>query len=519
MKKSQRPLPLLADTPHLPKVSKLTKIGFFVVGVGVTALSWQVQAELQPSSKSLSGTSTASSLIASSDDLQTDYDFEQLTQPFGANIDFASPNTPTAQAPSMQLIKFSSLSPAILALISDNTTTPTTQNLRIVDSQGRIMPIHLRQPQKLTSSEHPVAVVSVATDNPMAMAKLRQVLQMEVEQAEQDNPQASIQIKLNQLPSNQHSLDPNNQIHTWWLANPLKVEHPTTDPNIKLQLQFGDTNPQHPLQVQLYGSDDLQSWQILDQSVISPFEQKSANAYNLTLNADQAHYRYWQVITNQPVKLSQATVKRDNVENGYFLTRATFQQDKSQPTHWRLALPQPALVTGVNFFVPENQLWQVTLNKPNQQSNATASTDQPVTLANAQVTATQTELKWQNQLVQQLELTGQMSQSELPVNLLTPVYELYFLAQGTAPYHLLINDRKANAQPNISLSNEQIVQFTQSAKVQEGQLQTLTLLTDPNSRFEQYKKWALWGVLLLIVLALASLAYRLYQQITIKNTP
>lgn len=460
-----------------------------------------------------------------------EYDFDALQGSFGATITFPTDANQTAQ-----LIKLSPLSPAMLALIADNNAEPSSSNFKIIDSQGRIMPMSLRMPKKIETTDLPISVVSVQTDNPMAVEKLRQALRIEYEQTANQINQTdsassvssttnpSIHVNLSSIPSNHQQIEP-DAMTTWWLANPLTVNNDASNSQnqLTLQLQFGKSNPQRPLQVQIYGSDDLQNWQLLNQSVISPFDKvqdkaksSQANDYSLTLSDEQANLRYWQVVTNQPVTLNQANAKQRIAKPTTLLTQATFIPVKHQPTHWQLNLPQPVLINGIDFSVPENQLWQINLTTANQNSRDVKN--KATTLVNAQIDHAHRYLNWQGSVIKSLDLTGQMSQTQIPVKLATPVYEIYFLAQGKAPYQLIINQLKANAEPSVMLSDSQIKHFEHTTSVQAGQLENLQKLADTDAERNKLKNWGLWGVLILILIALASLAYRLYQQITIKST-
>ena len=469
------------------------------------------------------------------------YGFEALQNSFVIDIDLPvedlqdNPN-------SAQLVKFSSLTPSLLALImqQNGATISDKQNYRLIDAKGHIMPMAIRQVSKQSSVNQVLQVVSVETDNPNAVEKLRHALTVQL-----DNPdnQQSINIDLSNLPSNQVAAVTNSPVRTWWLTNPnfAKTE-PTlsTEQAVNLWLKFLPVNSaqpsKRPLQLQIYGSDDLQSWQMVSQTVVSPFSpsqrgqpsqmlapqadgtnQPIATGNAIAIEPQQANYRYWQVVANQPVNLEAASLNRRVSEPSFFLTRASFSKTKEDANQWRLSLAQPMLTTGVSFFVPENQLWQVSINVPEQEVNQlakinkTANVSNDKTLATTQIDKNHTVVSWQPTLTKSLHLDGQMQQDDLPVDLLTPMYEMYFLAQGTAPYRLVINEPGVLQQPNITLSNQQL---TSLGNTVEGQMQNIEALNNPNASFERYKTWALWGVLAAIVAALALIALRLYQQTT-----
>ena len=472
------------------------------------------------------------------------YGFEALQNSFVIDIDLPvedlqdNPN-------SAQLVKFSSLTPSLLALImqQNGATISDKQNYRLIDAKGHIMPMAIRPVSKQSSVNHVLQVVSVETDNPNAVEKLRHALNVQL-----NNPdnQQSINIDFSNLPSNPVAAVTNSPVRTWWLTNPNFAKNQpalSTEQAINLWLKFLPVNSaqpsKRPLQLQIYGSDDLQSWQMVSQTVVSPFDpsqstqptqhsqmvaaqadgsnQPIATGNAIAIEPQQANYRYWQVVANQPVNLEAASLNRRVSEASFFLTHASFSKTKDDANQWRLSLAQPMLTTGVSFFVPENQLWQVRISVPEQEVNQlakinkTANVSNDKTLANSQIDKNHTTVSWQPTLTKSLQLGGQMQQDDLPVDLLTPMYEMYFLAQGTAPYRLVINEPGVLQQPNITLSNQQL---TSLGNTVEGQMQNIEALNNPNASFERYKTWALWGVLAAIVAALALIALRLYQQTT-----
>ena len=469
------------------------------------------------------------------------YGFEALQNSFVIDIDLPvedlqdNPN-------SAQLVKFSSLTPSLLALImqQNGATISDKQNYRLIDAKGHIMPMAIRPVSKQSSVNQVLQVVSVETDNPNAVEKLRHALNVQL-----NNPdnQQSINIDFSNLPSNPVSAVTNSPVRTWWLTNPNFAKNQpalSTEQAVNLWLKFLPVNSaqpsKRPLQLQIYGSDDLQSWQMVSQTVVSPFSpsqrgqpsqmlapqadgtnQPIATGNAIAIEPQQANYRYWQVVANQPINLEAASLNRMVSEASFFLTRASFSKTKDNANQWRLSLAQPMLTTGVSFFVPENQLWQVSINVPEQEVNQlakinkTANVSNDKTLANSQIDKNHTTVSWQPTLTKSLQLGGQMQQDDLPVDLLTPMYEMYFLAQGTAPYRLVINEPGVLQQPNITLSNQQL---TSLGNTVEGQMQNIEALNNPNASFERYKTWALWGVLAAIVAALALIALRLYQQTT-----
>lgn len=479
--------------------------------------------------------------IADNSEHDTDsisYGFEALQNSFAIDIDLPGENQED-NPNSAQLVKFSSLTPSLLALImqQNGATISDKQNYRLIDAKGHIMPMAIRPVSKQSSVNQVLQVVSVETDNPNAVEKLRHALTVQL-----DNPdnQQSINIDFSNLPSNPVAAVANSPVRTWWLTNPNFAKNQSTlstEQAVNLWLKFLPVNSaqpsKRPLQLQIYGSDDLQSWQMVSQTVVSPFNptqnsqmvapqadgtnQPIATGNAIAIEPQQANYRYWQVVANQPINLEAASLNRMVSEASFFLTRASFSKTKDDTSQWRLSLAQPMLTTGVSFFVPENQLWQVSINVPEQEANQlakinkTANVNNDKTLANTQIDKNHTTVSWQPTLTKSLQLGGQMQQDDLPVNLLTPMYEMYFLAQGTAPYRLVINEPRVLQQPNITLSNQQL---TSLGNTVEGQMQNIEALNNPNASFERYKTWALWGVLAAIVAALALIALRLYQQTT-----
>ena len=447
------------------------------------------------------------------------------------------------------LVKFSSLSPLVLAYLSqqaiapDGALMPNMRQLRIVDSQGNAMPMALRLVKNVEQVSQPLPIVSVNNDNPAAVEKLRQAVLVAVDNASGEN---SISLELKSFPRNPTlatDAPTGQEPVTWWLANPLmeKTSHHNTLDNAsvaQIDLNFTKPKTSRPLQIQLYGSNDLQSWEMLNQGVVSPFNAEKSKGIaqispetrrnvhqihqNFELTSTQGRYRYWQVIANQPVALTDADIRTAREQSRYFLTRANFTRnaDANGGKNWQLDLPQPMFSTGMRFFVPQNQLWQVSLNATSDDRTKLAqlmrqplspnATTKPL-LSTTQIEPQHDTITWQPTIVQHVNLSGQLPADNLPVTLLTPVYELLFLAQGEAPYQLRINDSASLSKPPIVLSGNQIAQLP---LLGEGQLGMLLTSEDADVRNQRYKQWLLWGVLGLIVVVLLAMAYRLYQQTT-----
>ena len=343
------------------------------------------------------------------------YGFEALQNSFAIDIDLPGENQENTPN-SAQLVKFSSLTPSLLALImqQNGVNISDKQNYRFVDAKGHIMPMAIRPVSKQSSVNQVLQVVSVETDNPNAMEKLRHALTVQL-----DNPdnQQSINIDLSNLPSNPVAAVTNSPVRTWWLTNPNFAKNQSTlstEQAVNLWLKFLPVNSaqpsKRPLQLQIYGSDDLQSWQMVSQTVVSPFDpsqstqptqtsqptqhsqmvapqadgtnQPIVTGNAIAIEPQQANYQYWQVVANQPINLEAASLNRMVSEASFFLTRASFSKTKDNTNQWRLSLAQPMLTTGVSFFVPENQLWQVSINIPEQEANQLAKINKTANVSN-----------------------------------------------------------------------------------------------------------------------------------------
>lgn len=413
-----------------------------------------------------------------------------------------------------QLVRFSSLTPTMLASISADGIQPSTKNFRIVDNHGRIMPVLLRPVITTAIKESEVSWVEIENNNPTATENLRQQLLVRLEG---DN--ALIQI------DSPNSTNP-AEINTWWLTNPFfshtKTYEATSSNDEKksdLRLHFAPIEGQKPLHLQLFGSNDLQNWQLLEKTIVSKLNQTDVTktGIHIELNQYPFNYRYWQLVANYPVKLYQAIAKKPQLSKNYFLTRAKFEPIDNDTNKWRLTTPTPMLITGIDFIVPEKQIWQVHLTIPAKQMSAmnkitsANSYDLPTDklLANTQVSLNHSRLSWQPTILEELQLTAQINYTDIPVTLLTPVYELFFLAQGEAPYRLLVNEPRSLQSPNITLDEQQIKHM---GMILDGHFEGLILLENPNKHQEMQKQWLLWAILFGILGLLSFLAYRLYQQ-------
>ncbi len=402
------------------------------------------------------------------------------------------------------LVHFSSLSPALLANICQTDATPSTEHLRIVDRDGRVMPMALRPVIQTSKQQQPVQWVQLQTNDPNMVEKLRK--QFSVQVSNLDN----LKIEMQNLPN--IPLTNANPSITWWLKNPLdKIRLPT-----QLQVSFNNVTYEKPLELQVFASDDLENWQQIEKKIWTKLNQPKNNT--LTINIKSTEYsRFWQIVANQPIQINVAKVEEATEIPNYFLTRVNFEPISGQSQQWQLQLPQPILVSGMDFLVPEHQIWQVKLIEPVIKTSmldkiTTANSyDSPndKLLAQTQVSLTTPRVLWQPTISQNLQLIGQMNLNDVPVTLLSPVYELYFLAQGNAPYQLVIRDTRLNNIPNIILTDTHIQQIQQSV---EGQLDKLEPIEDPNQQLNQQKQWLLWISLLGILMILSMLAYHLYRQ-------
>ena len=175
------------------------------------------------------------------------YGFEALQNSFVIDIDLPvedlqdNPN-------SAQLVKFSSLTPSLLALImqQNGATISDKQNYRLIDAKGHIMPMAIRPVSKQSSVNQVLQVVSVETDNPNAVEKLRHALNVQL-----NNPdnQQSINIDFSNLPSNPVAAVTNSPVRTWWLTNPNFAKNQpalSTEQAINLWLKFLPVNSAQP---------------------------------------------------------------------------------------------------------------------------------------------------------------------------------------------------------------------------------------------------------------------------------
>jgi len=343
---------------------------------------------------------------------------------------------------------------------------------------------------------------------------------------------ANLELQLNQDQAHAWVTWPNAASHTrpktdgadqtWLLAMPIPEPDQTLSVT-KLVLTW----PSSALAIEanVEGSSDLINWTQAGHSALLDTGQGSAEHAQLkqsSIAVDQS-YRYWRITLSAPLILSNATVVLRDAEKPKLQSQqVTFIKDSSADI-WTLSLPQPIAALGFKFAIPMNQVWSLSLARsasPDVVTNPASSAWQ--TLRTQQLSHWQTpppgevadnQTLWLDGHEQnaaqstayatQWQLRGTGPQGpQLAATLYGPLQSVYFIAQGQAPYHLVVNDPAYSdaAHGTNTLSLPQSLPNLQWATL--GAAEIIAPATP-------WKTYALWAILIMAVIGLAVAALRL----------
>ena len=308
---------------------------------------------------------------------------------------------------------------------------------------------------------------------------------------------------------------------SWLLASPKLSS--TVQPNaLVMQWRAEDFSSV----VRVEGSDNLQDWQFAGLGqILQTRDARGQPLLQQRVEINQA-YRYWRLSVDQPLDLQQVSLQAQQPALPLWATqRLSFKPFSTQANGatnaqqlWQLQLPYPIAIQALQFAVPAQQLWQVNLQaKLPQQGRESWQTLAQTELydwsASQKATAkpadsnTNTDSNNRIDLEQpvvarewQFSLSAPQSQTSLDVQVFAPKMVMYFLAQGRAPYQLIINPNMLHQSPRLP---ERLVV---SGQVHLG---AISLQTTATSK----RQYGLWVGLMLLVGVLAVAAWRLYRSL------
>lgn len=408
------------------------------------------------------------------------------------------------------------------------------KQLYVVDANQQIMPLRVAQPQqKARLTQIPLVIYpwpsQAILDDPARLNQLQLQLQQSTQQSTRQGTQHTIEQTTLIWPES--SLQVRGRSQRWLLASP-KLSSAVQPNALILHWRAKDFSSV----VRVEGSDNLQDWQFAGLGQI--LQTRDASGQPLLqqrVEINQA-YRYWRLSVDQALDLQQVSLQAQQPDLPLWSSqRLSFKPLTPQANgapheqeRWQLQLPYPIAIQALQFAVPAQQLWQVNLQAklPQQgreswqtlaqtelydwqslqkapakpaDSNPNAGMNNPLN-SNAE---SNNRIELAQPVVArawQLSLSAPQPQSSLEVQVFAPKMIMYFLAQGRAPYQVIINPNILHQSPRLP---EQLVVSGQS------HLGTISLQTTATSK----RQYGLWVGLMLLVGVLAVAAWHLYRSL------
>lgn len=392
------------------------------------------------------------------------------------------------------------------------------KQLSVVDANQQVMPMRIVQPvAKAGKTSVPLQVyrwpAQAVFDDPAVLDQLQLQLRQGSQQAVVTWPGQS-KLKLTQTGADR----------SWLLAVPQLDEQPAGQRRAEALLLSWNSND-FSSAVRVEGSDNLVDWQFAGLGqVLQTHDAKGRILLQQRVEIRQP-YLFWRLGFDQPLALQQVQlVASQPVKPVWQVQEFQFQKAADTAQQWQLRLPYPVAIQKMQFDVPANQLWQVTVlaRLPQQgrevwqpvgqaelyrskQSGAFKPTDSKSAGSESSVT----EIDFNQPVIARewrLHIEAPLEHSRLPVQVFAPKTMLYFLAQGTAPYQLVTNPQASRMPPRLP------EKLLPAGKVHLGQT---VVMVRPVSK----RQYGLWVGLVLLVGVLAVAAWRLYKTIQQPGNP
>lgn len=390
--------------------------------------------------------------------------------------------------------------------------------LYVVDANQQIMPMRVTQPQqKAQLSQIALALyrwpAQAILDDPERLNQLQLQLRQGAQQATLTWPDQSLRAQ--------------GRSQSWLLASP-KLSGSLQPSALLLQWRAEDFSSV----VRVEGSDNLVDWQFAGLGQILQTRDASAKPLLQQRVEIKQAYPFWRLSVDQPLDLQQVSLQAYQPALPLWTTqRLTFKPlsatvNAHEGQQWQLQLPYAVAIQALQFTVPAQQLWEVKLQaKLRQQGREywqplaqtelyhwATSQEKPATAADSPINSGNINSNNRIELDQPIvarewrfNLSAPQSQSDLVVEAFAPKTVLYFLAQGRAPYQLIIN-------PNMLRQSPRLPERLNVAG--RPHLGAITLQTPATSS----RQYGLWVGLMLLVGVLAVAAWRLYRGLQHANS-
>lgn len=369
------------------------------------------------------------------------------------------------------------------------------QALRVVDARDQVMPMRIITPmQAARVHQHPLGVYRwpAATQlNPdqalgvklqLESGQTRAMIQWPDPVQDSKTATATDRTWLLVLPHPHHNteslIEGSNRLILTWLSQHLAAT------------------------VQIEGSDDLVDWQAAGSGSVLQTTDQSGKVVRQNILTPMGYYRYWRLHLSEPLALQSVILQDQPAAQAHVQTQAVRFEPSAELGQWQVHLPQAWPVLGWQWQIPMDQVWTFDVQRQIQTDSDLKPRWQSIQQASlyhwqhppAGQAAEHNQVRWQTpQPASDWRLVGQGPVGAMQALAIMPKRELWFLAQGEAPYRLLVH-------PPMRLPLSILpspLPTAQPATI--GQWTTLTTATS-------WRRYGLWGFLLLMVLVLAVLA-------------
>lgn len=387
------------------------------------------------------------------------------------------------------------------------------RQLSVVDANRQVMPMRIMQPVlKPKKSSLPLQVyrwpAQAVFNNPAALNQLQLQLKQGEQQAVVTWP-GQPDLSLIQAGVDQ----------SWLLAAPPLPEQPAGQMRAEALLLSWNSDD-FSSQVQVEGSDNLVDWQFAGLGqVLQTHDAKGQKLMQQRVDIRQ-YYQFWRLRFDQPLALQQVQLQASFPAMPAWQQQEFQFQKTSEPSlhesspQWELRLPYPIAIQKMQFDVPANQLWQVTVlaRLPQQGREVWQQVGQAELYRNKQGNSTENrvnEIEFNQPVMAhewRVQIEAPLNLSRVPVQVFAPKTVLYFLAQGTAPYQLVSNPQASRLPPRLP------EKLNPAGKVHLGN--TIVIVKPVSTR-----QYGLWVGLILLVGVLAVAAWRLYKTMQQPGNP
>jgi len=424
----------------------------------------------------------------------------------GAVVAGVVPEQRAALHPTGQGLQGVILSPASIAAIAQ---APT--RVQVQDATGQAMPMRLETPmqpaQRQTVS---LALYRWPSAQPLSATEAAS-LQLQLD----DGTRHATLTFGHQTPA----LTAKGADRVWLLVAPALSDRSGSSLS-QQQLRVDWPSQNLSVDAALEGSNNLIEWQSAGSGALLQTTDAGGRQIRQQVLSPQGQYRYWRMTLSEPLGLQAATLIRDEPAQPKMQQHRVTFLPTSVAGQWQLDLPHAWPLQGLEWRVPENQVWNFDLQQQHLPQGDLAASWQSVGVAHlyhwpvdaqhptASPSAHMRLTLAQPETAQHWRLIGQGATGAMTVQWYSPQQQLLFLAQGQPPYNVSIagSDTPARVQPALP---------DRLPVAQPAQMDEFIAMPTPI----HWQQYGLWAVLVLVVGILAVLALRVVKQMDLPAPP